>query len=316
MGEMLRAVDRVEIMTLQDNYIDLLARDSSTVVQRAIPLVGLEIKNSVLAEHGFSSLVSVSCDNQRRDLMFDFGFSQHGAAFNADALSIDLTGVEVLALSHGHPDHTGGLRELCRRIRKSELELVAHPAAFRASRCQKITEEIRIHFPAFTQMSVREAGAKAMESEKPISLLDGLALFLGEIPRKTDFEKVPPSFYFVEQSVEKPDLIEDDTSLVFHLKGRGLIILSGCAHAGIINTVEHARNVTGVDEIFAVMGGFHLCQSDVDSVIAPTVEALTRMSPTYVIPTHCTGKTASDFIQNKMPNQFLLNMSGTRMVFS
>jgi 7,8-dihydropterin-6-yl-methyl-4-(beta-D-ribofuranosyl)aminobenzene 5'-phosphate synthase len=315
-NDILRPVDKVEIMTLQDNYIDLLARDGSAVVQRANPLNGMEIKNSVLAEHGFSALVTTTSDQTHRSLLFDFGFSEHGAAFNADALSVDLTHVEIMALSHGHPDHTGGIKEICRRIRKTDLELVAHPAAFRPSRCQKITEEFRINFPAFTHRSVGDAGAKVVETEKPLALLDGVALFLGEIPRQTPFEQVPASFCFMQKGYLQPDRIEDDTALVFHVKDRGLVILSGCAHSGIINTVEYARKVTGVDKVFAIMGGYHLCQADLESVVAPTVEALQRLDPVYVIPTHCTGKTAADYIQNKMTDQFLLNMSGTRMVFS
>jgi 7,8-dihydropterin-6-yl-methyl-4-(beta-D-ribofuranosyl)aminobenzene 5'-phosphate synthase len=112
----LQEIDRVEIMTLQDNFIDLLARDNSEVVQRAVPLKGLEIKNSILAEHGFSALVTVTADGKRRQMMFDFGFSAHGAAYNAEALNLDLSTVEVMALSHGHLDHTGGLAALAEKI--------------------------------------------------------------------------------------------------------------------------------------------------------------------------------------------------------
>ncbi len=316
MKEPLRAVDKVEITTLQDNYIDILARDGSAVVHRASPLVGLEVKNSVLAEHGFSALVTTTSDQNQHSLLFDFGFSEHGAAFNADALSLELTVVEVMALSHGHPDHTGGIKEICRRIRKPDLELVAHPAAFKPSRRQQITEKFFVHFPAFTHRSVGDAGAKVVETEKPLALLDGKALFLGEIPRRTPFEIIPPIFYFEENGQDELDRLEDDTALVFHLKDRGLVVLSGCAHSGIINTVEYAREVSGVDKVFAIMGGYHLCHADLESVVAPTVEALQKLDPDYVIPTHCTGKTATEYIQNKMPNRFLLNMSGTRMVFT
>jgi len=103
----IRAVDKLEILTLQDNYIDLAVQDNTEMVQRAMPVKDLEVKNSVLAEHGFSALVTVSAGERTRSVLFDFGFSEHGAAFNADALGLDLSRVETLVLSHGHMDHFG-----------------------------------------------------------------------------------------------------------------------------------------------------------------------------------------------------------------
>ena len=102
MGTLLQPIDKVEILTLQDNYIDLTAQDNNDVVARAMPLKGLEIRNSILAEHGFSAVVTVTRDDISRNILFDFGFSEHGAAFNADALGVDMTRIETFALSHGH----------------------------------------------------------------------------------------------------------------------------------------------------------------------------------------------------------------------
>ena len=212
--------------------------------------------------------------------------------------------------------HTGGLRNICNKIQRTGLEFVAHPAAFRPGRCQKITEDFKIHFPEFTRQQVQRAGATVVESESPRELLDGLALFLGEIPRQTAFEKVAPFFCYEEDGQDKPDLLEDDTALVFNVRSKGLVVLTGCAHAGIINTVKYAQKITGVNDIFAVMGGYHLSGADLDSVVAPTAEALLEVNPQYVVPTHCTGRVAANYIQKQMPEQFLLNMSGTRMTFS
>ncbi len=309
-------VDRVEITTLQDNYVDLLASDGSEVVQRAIPLKGMEIKNSVLAEHGFSALVSVTAGGKRRDLLFDFGFSAHGAAFNAEALNLDLTSVEVLALSHGHPDHTGGFAALMKKVGREGLELFLHPSAFKAPRYTKITDELHINFPPFTREEIQRAGVRAEETAEPGLLLDGTALFLGEIPRRTPFETVPSIFRCQENGRETHDSIEDDTALVFKVKDRGLVVLSGCAHSGIVNTVRRAQEVTGVDRVFAVMGGYHLTGADPDTVIAPTAKALQEIDPRYIVPTHCTGRIAADHMQKQMPDRFLLNMSGTRMTFA
>ncbi|MDY6845097.1 MAG: MBL fold metallo-hydrolase, partial [Thermodesulfobacteriota bacterium] len=143
--------DKIEITTLQDNYIELSAGDNTDIIQRARPLKGLEMKNSILAEHGFSSLVTITSGKMSRTILFDFGFSEHGAAYNADVLDIDLTSVEVMALSHGHLDHVGGLEQLSRRVKKKNVELVLHPSAFKTPRYVKVSEELKIFFPPFTR---------------------------------------------------------------------------------------------------------------------------------------------------------------------
>jgi 7,8-dihydropterin-6-yl-methyl-4-(beta-D-ribofuranosyl)aminobenzene 5'-phosphate synthase len=121
--------------------------------------------------------------------------------------------------------------------------------------------------------------------------------------------------FYDEDGQEKWDPIEDDTAIVVHVRGKGLVILSGCAHSGIINTVRYAQEVTGVDAVYVVMGGFHLTGADFEPVIEPTVEALRKLDPQYVVPTHCTGRKAIMHIEREMPENFLLNMSGTTMVF-
>jgi len=312
----LREVDRVEILTLQDNTIDLTQQDNSEVIQRAMPLVGLEIKNSILAEHGFSSLVTVTEGEASRCMLFDFGFSEHGAAFNADALGADLTRVEAMALSHGHLDHVGGIRELVNRTGKTEIPLVLHPAAFRNPRFLKISDDFKLFFPPFTREKAAAAGAAVVETEQPYAMLDHAAAFLGQIPRTTAFEKGAPNLYCEIDGQEQPDPFDDDSAIVFNVKGKGLVVLSGCAHSGIVNTVAYAKEATGVDRVLAVMGGFHLSGMDVDTVIQPTIDALKAVNPTYIVPTHCTGRQATQMIEKEMPENFVLNMSGTRLTFS
>jgi len=119
-----------------------------------------------------------------------------------------------------------------------------------------------------------------------------------------------------EGGTEKFDPIEDDSAVVAHVKGKGLVVLSGCAHSGIVNTVAYARDVTGVDPVYAVMGGFHLTGPDFEPIIGKTTEALKAVNPRYIVPTHCTGRKAAMHIEREMPDRFLLNMSGTRMIFA
>ena len=312
----LNEVDKVEILTLQDNYIDVAAFDGTDVVKRAMPLKDGEIKNSILAEHGFSAVVTATVGGSARSILFDFGFSPQGAAFNADALDLDLSGIEAMVLSHGHMDHFGGLASLIERVGQEGIELVLHPKAFRKPRYLKVSETVKVNLPALSREKIADARIALIESEKPRPLLDGRLLFLGEIPKRTDFEKGFPRMFYDEEGESKWDPIEDDTAVATLVKGKGLIILSGCAHSGIINTVKYAQEITGVEKIYAVMGGFHLTGADFEPVIEPTTEALKALDPTYIIPTHCTGRKAVMHLEREMPDKFLLNMSGTKMVFA
>ncbi len=312
----LKEVDKLEILTLQDNYIDVAAMDSTDMVHRALPLKDGEIKNSILAEHGFSALVSVSAGSESRSILFDFGFSEKGAAVNAGALAADLSKVEALVLSHGHMDHFGGLLTLVEKVGKKNIELVLHPTAFRKPRYIKVSEDSKIKLPSLAGEKIAEAEISLVASKDPRTLLDRLLLFLGEIPKKTEFEKGFPRMYFDDEDGQsKWDPIEDDSAIVAYVKGKGLVILSGCAHSGIINTVKYAQEVTGINKLYVVMGGFHLTGADFEPVIEPTTEALKALNPEYVIPTHCTGRKAVMNIEKEMPDKFLLNMSGTKMVF-
>jgi len=312
----LNEVDKLEILTLQDNYIDVAAFDGTDIVKRAMPLKDGEIKNSILAEHGFSAVVSVTTEGAPRSILFDFGFSPQGAAFNAEALGLDLSSIEAMVLSHGHMDHFGGLSALVEKVGKEGIELVLHPKAFRKPRYLKVSETVKVNLPALSREKIADARISLIESEKPRPLLDGRLLFLGEIPKKTAFEKGFPRMFYDEDGQSKWDPIEDDTAIVALVQGKGLVIISGCAHSGIVNTVKYAQEITGVDKIYAVMGGFHLTGADFEPAIEPTTEALKALNPTYIIPTHCTGRKAVMHLEREMPDKFLLNMSGTKMVFA
>jgi 7,8-dihydropterin-6-yl-methyl-4-(beta-D-ribofuranosyl)aminobenzene 5'-phosphate synthase len=311
----IKEVDKVEVLSLQDNYIDIAAFDSTAVVHRATAVEDMEIKNSILAEHGYSAMVTLSKDDTSRSVVFDFGFSEHGASVNADALGIDLSSVEAMVLSHGHMDHFGGLVSLAKKIGKADLELFLHPTALRKPRYVKVTEERRLSFPPLTRKRFEEARVVLVETKEPTLLLDGFLGFLGEIPRKTEFETGFPRMFYDEDGEAKWDPIEDDTAIVAHVKGRGLVVLSGCAHSGIINTARYAKEVTRVEQLYAVMGGFHLTGKAFESIIEPTIKALKDLNPRYIVPAHCTGRKAAMCIEKELPEKFLLNMSGTKMVF-
>jgi 7,8-dihydropterin-6-yl-methyl-4-(beta-D-ribofuranosyl)aminobenzene 5'-phosphate synthase len=316
MSIQLNQVDKVEVLTLQDNYIDLVAQDSNEVVQRAMPLKGNEFRRSIRAEHGFSTWITVTKNGAARHMLFDFGFSEDGAASNAKDLNVDLSQVEVLVLSHGHLDHLGGLETLVAAVGKKDLDLVVHPGVFVKPRYRKITEDFRVIVPSLSREKPDKAGLNIVETREPYPLLDGDGIFLGEIPRVTDYEKGVPDMFYEVDGEEKQDPFRDDSGIVFNIKGKGLVVISGCAHAGIVNTIKYAQQVTGVTDVWAVMGGFHLSGADFDGVISPTTTGLKKINPHYIIPAHCTGREAVMHIEREMPDAFLLNMAGTKMTFA
>ena len=237
-------------------------------------------------------------------------------SFIVQTLGVDLKEVEAAALSHGHSDHTGGMAKMTELIGKPNLPLVVHPAAFKSPRYIKFGEDFKINFPKLTRDMVKLAGLSVIETEKPYPMLDDTILFLGEVPHATDFEKGWPLPHCQKDGKEEWDPIEDDSSIVINLKDKGLVILSGCAHAGIVNTVSYAQKVTGVDKIHAVMGGFHLSGPLFEPIIDRTTQELQKLNPTYVIPTHCTGRKAIMEMEKQMPQQFILNMAGTKLTFA
>jgi 7,8-dihydropterin-6-yl-methyl-4-(beta-D-ribofuranosyl)aminobenzene 5'-phosphate synthase len=312
----LQEVDRVEILTLQDNYIDIAAHDGSAIVQRPAPEDASGNRVSITAEHGFSAVLGLTAQGRTRKALFDFGFSEQGALRNARLLGVDLEQIEALVLSHGHMDHHGGLPAFVESLGAKGIELILHPAAFRGSRYIKLSEERRLGLPSPDRERLEKAGVRVAPSTTPRLLLDGMLLFLGEVPKRTDFERGMMKARYEEGGAEKFDPVEDDSAVVAHVGGKGLVVLSGCAHSGIVNTVAHAREVTGVGEVFAVMGGFHLTGADFEPIIGRTTDALKALNPRYIVPTHCTGRKASVHIEREMPESFLLNMSGTKMVFA
>jgi 7,8-dihydropterin-6-yl-methyl-4-(beta-D-ribofuranosyl)aminobenzene 5'-phosphate synthase len=313
---MLTAVDKIEILTLQDNYIEMTAMDNSAVISRAAPLKEGEIRASIIAEHGFSALIKNTLNGKTHTFLFDFGFSEDGAAHNARMLGVNMSEVEATALSHGHSDHTGGLFKLAALIGKKNIPFVVHPSAFKSPRYIKYSENLKINFPKLTHQMVESVGFSVIESDRPYYLLDDTILFLGEIPRRTDFEKGFPVAHWQKDGKELWDAIKDDTSVVMNIKDKGLVIVSGCAHAGIINTVRHAKAVTGINKIHVVVGGFHLSGPLFEGIIDRTTEELKKLNPDYVIPMHCTGRKAIMAMEAQMPDKFILNMAGTKLTFA
>jgi 7,8-dihydropterin-6-yl-methyl-4-(beta-D-ribofuranosyl)aminobenzene 5'-phosphate synthase len=310
----LEEVDSVEITILMDNYVDLLMVSGEVARQPRVGDTVGEKQSRLIAEHGFCALVTVIADGWRESILFDAGLSPDGVLHNIDILETPLDDVRALVLSHGHADHTGALIGLLRRLGKRELPLIAHPDAF-LQRKVVLPDGREVKLPPPDRGALLQEGVEIVEDREPSLLLDKRALVTGQVARTTAFEKGFPIHHSLVDGRWQPDpWIYDDQSLVFHIRGKGLAILTGCGHAGVINIIRHARNVTGVENVYAVIGGFHLSGPLFEAIIPQTVEELKAAAPRVVVPGHCTGWKAVHAIARAMPEAFIQNSVGTQYV--
>jgi 7,8-dihydropterin-6-yl-methyl-4-(beta-D-ribofuranosyl)aminobenzene 5'-phosphate synthase len=169
--------------------------------------------------------------------------------------------------------------------------------------------------PTTSRERVRAAGFEVVEQRQPSLLLGGSLLVTGEIERVTPFERGMAVHQALRdgQWVADP-LILDDQALVANVSGRGLVVITGCGHAGVVNTVRAAQKLTGIECVCAIIGGFHLATSSLESVVWPTVEALAGLAPDVIVPTHCTGWRATHAIAAAFPDAFVQGSVGTKYV--
>ena len=306
----LRELERVEVTILVDNYTDLLLLQSTPVVKRA----PISPPNAFLAEHGFSCLIK-TVDVEEHLFLMDVGISGTCLLHNAQLLKIDLSKVEALTLSHGHFDHCWALREILPKVPKG-IPLVLHPDAFLPRRLNLPALKILVTVPPPDENMLREAGMEVRTIREDSTLAAGRILVLGEIERVTEFEKgmVGAEAEIEGQWVKDP--FSDDRGVAVKVKNKGLVVIGGCSHAGIINTVKHAQKVTGGPKVHAVLGGFHLTGPMMEPIIGPTIGEMKKFGPEYIIPTHCTGWKAINQFAKEMPEQFILNTVGTTYIFA
>lgn len=242
--------------------------------------------SSLWAQHGLSIFLELGYGPERIRLLWDTGASSEVMLHNADALDLDLCHLDLICLSHGHYDHTGGLMGILQR-RSGRICILAHPDIF----SPKLKERPALKFigAPFTRTQAETAGAIMLDCQGPVAVAPGV-MSTGEVARLENFEKVK-GFRTVRDGQYCEDNIPDDQALAASLPGKGLVVITGCAHAGIINTIRHAQKITGVEELYAVIGGFHLMEAD-EKRIDATAEALQRLDPAFVRPGHCTGQKA------------------------
>jgi 7,8-dihydropterin-6-yl-methyl-4-(beta-D-ribofuranosyl)aminobenzene 5'-phosphate synthase len=316
----LEPVDEIVITTLVDNVYDgLLEGDERTIraplnaglaeapqFETGLTAVGL------LAEHGFSALVSVRRGPATTTLLFDTGLSPDAMVTNAGRLGADLSAVQAVVLSHGHFDHAGGLAGLAGRQRARSLPMVVHPKIWSRRRLAVPGRE-PLELPTLSKRALEGEGFAVIERREPSLLVDGCVLITGEVDRTTEFERgMPPAHQEWTGSRWQHDpLVIDDQALVAHVRGRGLVVLTGCGHAGAINIVRHAQRLTAVPALHALVGGLHLSGPAFEPIIGRTVDALTQLTPGLVVSAHCTGWRAQHALAAALPDAWVASSSGS-----
>ena len=308
----LHQVDKLEVLIVIDNYADSMLESAPGVQRRVTDFDGWLPTDTVLAEHGICLLLTVWKDDKKIGLIFDAGFSPIAAPHNLKFLDVSLEHVQGLAISHAHEDHTGATSQLLKMA--GNPPLLVHPTCFHHPRYWKDDRGRMLRSPErLVKGELQEQGIRIVESREPSIVGEGCFMLTGEIPRFTDFEHALPGSVMEVNGEPVPDLMLDDQAIAVDIKDHGLVVISGCGHAGIVNTIRYARSLTKGRHLYALMGGFHLPGKEFRPAIKPTMQAIEEESPKMVIPMHCTGVDAKALMRQKWGSVFIDSAVGTRI---
>ncbi|HEX9039001.1 MAG TPA: MBL fold metallo-hydrolase [Ktedonobacterales bacterium] len=310
----LTPVDAADVTIIMDNALDALAA-ATPLAQRPPMTWDFFERDQLRAEHGVSLLLTITRGGQRETVLYDCGLSRDGVGHNLDVLGVRMDDVRTVVLSHGHADHHGGLEGLFARAGRRRMPLVLHPDSWTMRKAVFPTgAEVRLPPPSHNDLD-RE-GWQVIEERGPSLLLEDSVLITGQVDRVTDFEKGFPIQYALHGDHYEPDpWVWEDQAVVIHVRGKGLVVLSGCGHAGAVNILRYAQALTGVDHIHAFVGGMHLTGGLFEPIIPRTIEEVVAIGPDHIVPGHCTGWKATLQLAARLPNAYLPNNVGTRYHF-
>ena len=314
------------VTVLVDNQADLIVESSDAVKYFT--------DEPLLAEHGFSAMIDLQPGGKR--ILWDAGITPVPLLENMRRMKIDPATFDLIAISHGHGDHTAGVTDIVKAmdlkpkakkwepgasddeimayLKERRVPLVMHPAALRERWSVKKdgTKYGPVQPPPHKEWEA--AGAEIILSEGPYRLGPG-CWTTGLVPRRS-FEKSgrSSSRAYRRGSEFLHDDLEEDQAIVINVADKGLVVVSGCAHSGIVNTVDHAREISGVETVWAILGGFHLAVAE-DDELQRTVDAVKAYGPRLVVPTHCSGFKAMCQFAARMPDEFVHGVVGASYLF-
>lgn len=307
----MQEVDSVRVWVLTDNYYDSLRPDSRVATRYRV-----NPGECIHAEHGLAYFIETEIEGRTSACMFDFGLDGRGVLNNAKLLKIDLGSAEAFVLSHGHFDHWTGALEILRQSRRTETgtafytgdEVFLHRYSRRGG-----SDELA-DIGQLNRQAIQESGVIVREVRTPTQIIPG-CYCTGKIERVTEYEIIQPNLFVERDGRIEADDFRGEQALFFILRSKGLVVLSGCAHTGIVNTVRQAQRIAGIDQVHAILGGFHLINA-CPKTIGSTVGDIKSIGPDYIAPAHCTGFEAITSFSRAMPGEFILSTAGTRYTFS
>jgi len=316
---MARGVDSVVVTTLTENYVDMLLPDGPSVTRAGLAHHFDPKLACPVGENGVAFHVLVEWGRYRYSALFDTGMTGPVLQHNAGALGVDLGAVDHAVVSHGHPDHYGGLLGFL-EARDAPVPLSIHQDAFLPRYLRLASGQVAPFYNHdLDEATIDDAGGRPVFHRGPLEVGPGL-IATGEIPREVEFEAPPSSITTPNALIQivdgkmVPDTVPDDQALVIEIGGDGIVVLCGCSHAGVVNTVRHAMKITDRQRVLGVFGGFHLGFPGIpESKTERTIEALKEIGVELLCPMHCTGMRAMMEIARAFPDQFLLNCTGSRV---
>jgi len=257
-----------------------------------------------IGEWGLSILVEA--DGKRILMDTGLGFSP---VHNAQLLGVDLAAIDRIALSHGHADHTGGLRDVLKV--KGGVEVVAHPDMWDSKYAQRGPDTFQYIGVPFAREELESRGARFNLSKEPVRITENI-MTSGEITMISGYETIDQNLFVKKDGSLQPDPLADDLALIIDTDF-GLVVIFGCGHRGVVNTLRHAQKITGKEMIYAVIGGIHLIRAS-DEQIEMTIAELQGMGIRKLGVSHCTGFKASCRLAQEFPEVFFQNNAGTRII--
>ncbi|KXT11960.1 hypothetical protein AC579_1010 [Pseudocercospora musae] len=342
----LEELDSVEILVIIDNELDPISPCPSTEAQysggiREIafrnpafepaagggPIRELKMEEICCSAHGLSLMITGVIGEQRHTILFDAGPEGRAFELNAKRLRADLGAIETIQLSHWHRDHSGGI--------ETALELIGEARAkeHERKRSTPVTVDLHpnrpelrgVHAPGLERVAlspdptfeeIEKAGGQVIKDDHPHVVLDGMFAVSGEIPRLTEYERgMKFGARLSKGEWVEDELLMDERLLMCKVKDKGVVVFTGCSHAGVVNASRHAVELSGGAPLYAVMGGYHLADAECTK-IQSTVADLKALDAQFLLTGHCTGWRAKFEVERQMPGRLVPSFVGSKFVFS
>jgi 7,8-dihydropterin-6-yl-methyl-4-(beta-D-ribofuranosyl)aminobenzene 5'-phosphate synthase len=296
----------VTVEVLVDNFFDVFEPSKPGVVERVVPG---RLPKPLMAAHGLALWLTLTANGKTSQVLMDTANSPLPLFNNLEALGHKPTEADALVVSHGHPDHYGGLLEYLNH-RGPGLPVYLHEDAYLPK--VLITPRGRIGPWKLERQELVSRGVELHENRGPM-LVQDMALLTGTVEATTPYETPLPGAKRLVNGAEEHDPFTDEQALVMHIKDKGLVVIGGCCHPGVVNMVKYAQKLTGIDKVAAILGGFHLTVGG-EHLIKETIQGLKELAPEVILAGHCTGFKALTQLALNFPDTFMVSCVGTKLM--